>query len=145
MQLLASLDHLQRWLAVRGNIPIPATNKIVNNRRVATEAQVLRIAAAFVCTDEEVAEMRLLDEVETATVSLSRIIARRDVALERIAAETLIALTSIQGFIGNTLAPSEEELLRIFLAVVVRNERRCKVNKIIAAAGDYVLGDVAPA
>lgn len=144
MRTLAELGRLQRRLAVRAGLAIPAVNKIVNKRRFPSELQVLRMIAGLVCTDEELVMFERLDETDTVHLTLAKIIKDSRLAVECIAVETSIGLRTIRRFLAKELVPSEEELVRIFLAVTVRDAaRRTTVNDFLESVGDYLLGPTA--
>lgn len=141
MRILAQMDRTQPWLSKRSGVTVPAINKILNGRRWPSELQALRIAGGIYCSEDELTVLLMLDEIDTAMSHLLKEVAKRKISAERISEETRIGIATVRRFLANELRASEEERVRIFLAITIRDTcRRAKVNELLEAAGDYVFG-----
>jgi hypothetical protein len=147
--MLAAMNRAQRWLANRVHLPIPILNKIANKRRFPTEEQSLRIAVGRVCTDAERVLFDKFDEVDETTgtdnglLALANYIKKQELSVELVAAEASMGVATLRAMLEGRLKISDEEMVRLFLVVVIRDqERRRAVNEVLEASGDFVLGPV---
>lgn len=112
--------------------------------RGATEAQLLQVACGVWCNDRELAPLQglLKDERKRAGLGrrLRQLFELHQTTPEQIALETCIAIGTLKSLLDNTLIPDKnDELMRIFVAAVVRDQRRAKINALLELAGYYQL------
>jgi plasmid maintenance system antidote protein VapI len=146
MRILAEGNMTQYWLATRAHLAKTTLNKLVNGRRSPTEAQALQTGAGVVCTDAELGCMRdLLDarRNETAGPALAALMASTTTTVVDLARATGIGERIVAAFVAGTLNPTEAEVLRLFVAAVVRDARLALINRLLEAARYHTIRGLA--
>lgn len=138
-------DRSHHRVAIGGCMTPQALCKICTARAVtqrgATEAQVIGIAVGTLCEEDE---LRLLwnlmgDRKTGASRALRRLLAFHQITPEQIALESCIGKRTVADFLAEALILTPDEAMRLFVAAVVRDTRRSKINALLECAGYYQL------
>ena len=137
MRLLAETGITQYFLATRAHLAKTTLNKLVNGRRSPTEAQALQTGAGIVCSDAELELMQTLLDArrnKKAGPALTTMMSSTKTSSADLARATRIGERIIKAFVGGELAPTEAEILRLFVAAAVRDARVELINTLLEAA-----------
>jgi plasmid maintenance system antidote protein VapI len=145
MRILAERSITQYWFATRAHLAKTTLNKLVNGRRSPTEWQALQTGAGLVCTDAELRCMQTLLDArwnKTAGPALISLMSMTGTTVADLAHATSIGERIVTAFVAGALAPTEAEILRLFVAAVVRDSRLKLINTLLEAARYHTIGEL---
>lgn len=111
-------------------LPLPTLNKLISGERPSTEGQVVQSTAIRIMTPPEREKLRSAIRCWHAdsAEAVRRIIGESRRSMSCLLDTTLLGPSNVQAFVGGELEPGIDELMRLFAASVLEDERLVVLN-----------------